>query len=540
MKTCMYRFVLTAVCAACFSAVALAQGPAGIAFEYDSTASYDVETGQAVVLRMRACDERKGTVENWDNIGKDVTLTVRGSFAETDTSVRSWNRRFRAFTWIHIKAGDTVLSLDSIRFVDTTPLLYYTIPKAVFVKGHATLAFSQSRADSGIVISLAPRWSFLQQDSPNITMRPGPPDNFLVEITTHTANTNEVYWLRRYEIVVTPRDRYLNPQLDSTISVLFSARFPNEFDLNQPAIDDVFSGPVTVHGLTPFMVASRIPRPDSTYYQNRAAQWVAVRSIPDSAISGQSDEYSIIHHAPNPFSLQSPEDQKLFKLEGSTTEEVFTWEEPQPKDPYNNIRISRFDSTNFDSDEVRYKIRIVDATTLTRAVEYASDDRGRYPRWTTRHHVLYSIINQLSGLPTTRRQDMVWYVEATDGLYMTQSRPPSEQRPGFRMTVDKYMYHEVPDAVEEIPQSPTIALHPNYPNPFNPGTVIPVELLASSYCRLQVRDLMGNEVAVLHNGFLEAGTHRFTFDGRELPSGVYTYCIIIDGVTRTRSMLLLR
>ncbi|MBN1446477.1 MAG: hypothetical protein JXA28_01000 [Bacteroidetes bacterium] len=45
---------------------------------------------------------------------------------------------------------------------------------------------------------------------------------------------------------------------------------------------------------------------------------------------------------------------------------------------------------------------------------------------------------------------------------------------------------------------------------------------------------------MLHDGFLEAGSHRFAFDGRALPSGVYSYCISMDGVTRTRGMLPLK
>ncbi len=85
-----------------------------------------------------------------------------------------------------------------------------------------------------------------------------------------------------------------------------------------------------------------------------------------------------------------------------------------------------------------------------------------------------------------------------------------------------------------------MTLHPNYPNPFNPGTVIPVDLHASGRCRLQVLDLMGKEVALLHEGFLEAGPHHFRFDARSLPSGVYSYRVIMDGATLTRPMLLLR
>lgn len=538
MKRCLHRFALTAFCAAGLLSIARAQGPAGIAFEFDSTASYTVEAGQTLQLGMRACDERQGTVENWDNIGKDVTLTVRGSLAETDTNTRSWNSRSRAFTWVYVKAGDVELRLDSIRFVNSEPLLFYTIPKTVFVRGHATLFYSQSRADSGIVLSISPRWSFLRQDSPHLGFLPGPVENFLLEITSQTANANEVFLLRRYEVVVTPRDRYLNPQPDSMVSVLFSARFPNEFDQNQPGLDDVFGGSFDVQGPTPFMLAPRIARPDTTYDNNPERQWIAVRSVADSTIRGQSDEYSVLNHAPNPFSLLSPADETYMRLRRSTNEELFSWEEAQPKDPYHNIRISRFDSTATYSDEVRYTVRIADAISLTRVHEYDSDNHGREPRWTARHYDLNAVILQQSGLPTTRKWHVVWYVEVTDGLYQTRSRPVSETQIGLRMTLDRYEYFEVP--VESLPDSPATTLHPNYPNPFNPSTVIPIELHASGHCRLLVLDLMGKEVAVLHDGFLETGSHRFNFDGQALPSGVYSYRLIMAGVTTTRSMLLMR
>ncbi|MBE0646045.1 MAG: T9SS type A sorting domain-containing protein [Bacteroidetes bacterium] len=538
MKHCLHRLALAALCAAGLLSIAHAQGRVGIAFEFDSTARFNAEAGQTLQLALRACDERQGTVENWDSIGKDVTLTVRGSLAETDTSTRSWNGRSRAFTWVHVKAGDIVLPLDSIRLVDAEPLLFYTIPRSVFVQGHATLFYSQSRADSGIVLSISPRWGFLRQDSPPLGFLPGPIENFLLEITSQTANASEVFLLRRYEVVVTPRDRYLNPQHDSTASVLFSARFLNEFDQNQPAIDDVFGGAFDVQGPTPFMLASRIARPDTTYGNNPERQWIAVHSVADSTIRGQSDEYAVLHHAPNPVSLLSPADETYMRLRRSTNEEVFSWEIAQPKDPYHNIRISRFDSVATNSDEVRYSICIVDAISLTRVHQYESDNHGSEPRWTARHYDLNAVIIQQSGLPTTRRWNVIWYVEATDGLYVTLSLPLSETQIGLRMTLDRYEYFEVP--VETLPDSPDFTLHPNYPNPFNPGTVIPVELQASGNCRLQVLDLMGKEVAVLHDGFLEAGSHRFGFDARDLPSGVYSYRVILDGVTRTRPMLLLR
>ncbi len=540
MKSWMYRITMTLAFAVVMISIVQAQIPAGIAFEYDITTAVSAEAGQAIALALRACDERNGTVEDWDSVGKDATLIVRGSMAETDTSTRSWNRRSRAFTWMHIKAGSSVLPLDSIRFAGSEPLLFYTIPRDIFVLGHATLSFTQSRADSGIILSLAPRWSSLTQDSPPLRFLPGPPENFLVEITSQTENPNQVYLLRRYEAVVTPRDMYLNVSPDSSLFCLFTARFPGEFDQNQPGLSDVLGIPFAVRGPTPLMLASRIARRGPDPVNPQEMQWIQIRSADDSTIEGRSDEYAILDHAPYPFSLLSPADSTKLELLRSTDKAVFSWEEAQPRDPYNKIRISRFDTAHTYSDEVWYMIRVVDGISLARAVDHSSDNDGRDTRWTATHKTLRNIVDAISGLPTTRTLDAVWYVEATDGLYTTVSRQPSEQLPGLRITIDKRLYYEVPDAVEALPQSPGIILHPNYPNPFNPTTEIPFTLQASGYCRLCVLDLMGKEVAVLHDGFLEAGAHRFTFDGRDLPSGVYSYRLEADGVTRTRTMVLLR
>ena len=48
MKHCLHRLVLTALCAVGLLSIARAQGRVGIAFEFDSTASYSVEAGQSL------------------------------------------------------------------------------------------------------------------------------------------------------------------------------------------------------------------------------------------------------------------------------------------------------------------------------------------------------------------------------------------------------------------------------------------------------------------------------------------------------------
>lgn len=83
-------------------------------------------------------------------------------------------------------------------------------------------------------------------------------------------------------------------------------------------------------------------------------------------------------------------------------------------------------------------------------------------------------------------------------------------------------------------------LFPNYPNPFNPSTVVSWQLARSSSTRLAVYDLLGREVAVLADGVFPAGGHSVRFDATGLPSGLYVYRLTADGTTLAGRMLFLK
>lgn len=82
------------------------------------------------------------------------------------------------------------------------------------------------------------------------------------------------------------------------------------------------------------------------------------------------------------------------------------------------------------------------------------------------------------------------------------------------------------------------ALHQNYPNPFNPTTKISWQSPVSSHQTLKVFDILGNEIATLVNEFREAGRYEITFDGSQLPSGVYFIKLITDYQTDVKKMIL--
>ncbi len=80
----------------------------------------------------------------------------------------------------------------------------------------------------------------------------------------------------------------------------------------------------------------------------------------------------------------------------------------------------------------------------------------------------------------------------------------------------------------------------NYPNPFNPSTIIKYSLPESGYLTLKVYDILGKEVATLVNEYQKPGTYttEFRAQSSELSSGIYVYTINYNGQTLTRKMLL--
>lgn len=86
-------------------------------------------------------------------------------------------------------------------------------------------------------------------------------------------------------------------------------------------------------------------------------------------------------------------------------------------------------------------------------------------------------------------------------------------------------------------------LEQNFPNPFNPSTVIVFSLPRPTQTRLKVFDLLGREVATIADGLFQAGTFRFTFDAsspRHLSSGMYLYRLEAGDYVQTLRMLLVR
>ena len=66
-------------------------------------------------------------------------------------------------------------------------------------------------------------------------------------------------------------------------------------------------------------------------------------------------------------------------------------------------------------------------------------------------------------------------------------------------------------------------LKQNFPNPFNPETMIEFYLPRSGFVSLQVYDITGKIISTVWQGQSEKGVHRHTFSSDEISSGIYFY-----------------
>lgn len=92
------------------------------------------------------------------------------------------------------------------------------------------------------------------------------------------------------------------------------------------------------------------------------------------------------------------------------------------------------------------------------------------------------------------------------------------------------------------------ALHPNYPNPFNPETWIPYQLTEDMEVKISIYDTSGNVIRALDLGYKPAGIYMARgkaahWDGRNeagenVASGVYFYTLHAGEFKATRKMII--
>jgi len=109
--------------------------------------------------------------------------------------------------------------------------------------------------------------------------------------------------------------------------------------------------------------------------------------------------------------------------------------------------------------------------------------------------------------------------------------------------------------IKTIPS--TMKLHQNFPNPFNPVTIINFEIssnlsfpsrldfsenvsVGNPNVVLKVYNIQGREVATLVDKTLTAGSYKTSWDASDFPAGIYFYRLTAGDFSETRKMILLK
>ena len=77
----------------------------------------------------------------------------------------------------------------------------------------------------------------------------------------------------------------------------------------------------------------------------------------------------------------------------------------------------------------------------------------------------------------------------------------------------------------------------NYPNPFNPSTVITYQIVNQGHVSLKVYDCLGKEIAELVNKDQNSGKYNVIYNVDNLASGIYFYRIVANGYVETKKMI---
>ena len=140
---------------------------------------------------------------------------------------------------------------------------------------------------------------------------------------------------------------------------------------------------------------------------------------------------------------------------------------------------------------------------------------------------LVSELNRGAGQP----EDVVTsYASMMEGIFAT--------RPEQRFMKGSGLLEQSPSKTTENPKpEPVLTV---FPNPFNPETVVTIELQSEQRVRIEVYNTLGQRVQTLMDGQLTTGRHSVRMDGSGMASGVYLIRVHTSQHTMTHRVTLIK
>ncbi len=142
-------------------------------------------------------------------------------------------------------------------------------------------------------------------------------------------------------------------------------------------------------------------------------------------------------------------------------------------------------------------------------------------------------------------QPFDYHLQAGSPCINTGDPASSKDPDGTTTGMGAYRYDLRTSVAVEDPQPESFVLYPNFPNPFNPMTVISYQLSATSEVMLTIYNQLGKAVVTLIRGTQPSGQYQVLWDGRnaagqQVASGMYLYRLQAGSFVQRRKMLLMR
>ena len=164
-------------------------------------------------------------------------------------------------------------------------------------------------------------------------------------------------------------------------------------------------------------------------------------------------------------------------------------------------------------------------------------------RWVKAFTVTINFASQVAELPSLNNPNNpdplgAPFINAND-VALTKDALTAYVTDGGNKTVYKFKYTTGTGINDDVNLS-DFQLDQNYPNPFNPSTLISYTLTKAGDVRVVVTNSLGQEVALVSEGYQLAGRHVKEFKANNLTSGIYFYTLITDAGRISKKMILVK
>jgi len=141
----------------------------------------------------------------------------------------------------------------------------------------------------------------------------------------------------------------------------------------------------------------------------------------------------------------------------------------------------------------------------------------------------------MAGLEPSDPQDagITEYEAVRD--YIIENSPINYEVEG---RIEDTKFSGVNETVAHIPEK--YELSQNFPNPFNPETIIKFYLPCRTYVTLTVYNMLGQELKTLVDAERNAGQHSITWNASNLANGIYYYQLKTKEATISKRMVLIK